>query len=431
MGKDHSARNNKGFSLVELIICVAILGVAIIPLYQSMTLSARTNAKAQSIQNATSLGESVMEEVKSTSVADLMIKYNGYESDSVTPKEIALGSNEATYFGADSPVSDTQKASMASTAQSAASSSNKLLSGDPGSPKKPFYVLYKQNAVSTQGQKFAVVATLRTSPYMQDENVTASDANSKKLPKIEEIDTLSQAVISTKEFTRYDKAALDYFIESVDDYNDYKLNFGEKKIVSKDIIIDKTDNATNDIIYVKCRVVYKDNNPLSEGGPQTYQRDLFAVTFSAPEGSDGSEPIASNIYLFYKKGNAESETITVTDTTGNATHKVFFVMQENSPGEALIIDGKGITVKYGGITLDQKSDLNTDGNMKSGNFELITNLEYKDASGHDAKGHIYNEEANIRIYDVAVHLFKQNDDGTIGEFVTSLESTKESNDTND
>ena len=61
-------RNNKGFSLVELIICVAILAVATVPLYQSMTLSARTNAKAQSKQNATSLAESVMEEIKASSM---------------------------------------------------------------------------------------------------------------------------------------------------------------------------------------------------------------------------------------------------------------------------------------------------------------------------------------------------------------------------
>ena len=205
-------RNNKGFSLVELIICVAILAVATVPLYQSMTLSARTNAKAQSKQNATSLAESVMEEIKVSSIEELKTKYNGTETDAVgkvIPKTVSLGLTDSGFFGASG--AETTATTRASTAKSKAGSSDRLLTGDPGASKQPFYVLYKHDAVSTQGEKFDVIATLRSSTYMGAENANASDANSKKLPKIEEIDSLNQAVITTKEFSKYDKAALDYF----------------------------------------------------------------------------------------------------------------------------------------------------------------------------------------------------------------------------
>ena len=55
--------NNKGFSLIELLICVAILGIAAVPLMQTFGNAAKTNGKAQKLQNATSLAESIMEEV--------------------------------------------------------------------------------------------------------------------------------------------------------------------------------------------------------------------------------------------------------------------------------------------------------------------------------------------------------------------------------
>ncbi|MCR5591429.1 MAG: type II secretion system GspH family protein [Lachnospiraceae bacterium] len=442
MKKCNIAEDNRGFSLVELIVCVAILAIAIIPLYQSMTLSARTNAKAQSMQNVTSLGELVMEEIKTSSIFDLQVKYNGTAvipgTSEVKPIVTSLTDKDAGFFETTPPPSTEAewialytaqigKAKAAADLESTTSgiTGTELLTGkvdDSDDPKKPFYVLYKKDAVSTQGEKFAVLATLRTSSYMNAKNDTASDANSLKLPEIDEIDALSQAVITSKEFSRYDEAARDYFRQNGDHYD------ASKNIKCKKISIEKTDNVSHDLISVKCRVIYYDYNPdphLSETG-STYSRDLFAGTFSAPD--DGSTTIASNIYLFYKKP-AEvlpgGELISITDSTSNATHKVYFVMQSDT---ALSIDGTGITVDYGGMTLDETTDLDVDGNMKNGDFEIITNLQHKDAENNTVKGHIYKEESGIRIYDVAVHLFKQNPDGTIGDYVTSVDSTKEAND---
>ena len=75
--KRNAKIHNAGFSLVELIIVVSILAIAAVPLMKSMGMAARTNAKAQSIQNATSLAESVMEEMKSTPIEDLKTRYAG------------------------------------------------------------------------------------------------------------------------------------------------------------------------------------------------------------------------------------------------------------------------------------------------------------------------------------------------------------------
>ena len=408
---DRKPSDNRGFSIVELIVCVAILAIAMIPLYQSMSLSSRTNAKAQSLQNATSLAESVMEEIKSSSIEDLKIKYNGVDAEGL-PIEVPLGTiSETDFFNA-------TVENRRVNGSSAAAASSKLLTGSAGTPPKPFFVLYKHNAVSTQGEEFDVLATMRSSTYMLDENPKASDANSKKLPKIEEIDTLSQAVISNKEFLKYDKAAEDFFKQNTYD--------ACKKIVSKEIFIDKTDNdpdGPNYLISVNCRVVYKDN---TEGTPHTYSRELFSGSFNAPEGWDKATPVVSNIYLFFKRSELgiPEETITVKDITQKAEHKVYFLFEPSVEGASHVIDGTGLSISIANgsgnlFTVIKNSELTGgEGNRASGDYELITNLDYKDA-GVDKKGHIYKQEAGIRIYDVNVALYKDE------KFVTSIESTKE------
>lgn len=434
-----SIQGNAGFSLVELIICVAILAIASIPLYQSMTLSARTNARAQSKQNATSLAESLMEEIKFLSIRDLKAKYNGLsetvdaETGEADPKEVPLSKSESAFFGATVPIPDTQRETMLSAARTAAGGGEALLTGTGavGAENAPFYVLYIPNAVSTQGEEFEAVATLRTSTYMKSgegkaKATDASDANIKKLPRIDEIDTLSQAAISSKELTKYDAAALDYFRQNSGKDGKYD---GTKSITSKEITITK-ENLSFDHVSVNCRVVYKDNSTDEEGHakPKTFSRELFAGTFGAStkveEGSTTVLPFASNIYIFYKR-TQPNETININDASTRGTHKVFLVMQEDASISGTVInirnslDEDDIPL----ITLDSVTDLDTDGNMKSGDYELITNLGHEDEEGnYVSDGHLYKEESGIRIYDIDVTLYKNE------KTVTTVESTKEAND---
>lgn len=62
---------NKGFSLVELLVCVAILAMISIPLLNSFLVAGRTNEKAKIIQRTTTLAQNIMETVKSQSLSEL------------------------------------------------------------------------------------------------------------------------------------------------------------------------------------------------------------------------------------------------------------------------------------------------------------------------------------------------------------------------
>ena len=59
---------NQGFSLVEVVIAIAILAIVALPLFSAFAQSAKTNAKARKIMNATNLAQNIVEEIKANGV---------------------------------------------------------------------------------------------------------------------------------------------------------------------------------------------------------------------------------------------------------------------------------------------------------------------------------------------------------------------------
>ena len=66
---------NKGFSLVELLVCVAILAIISIPLLNSFLVAGKTNEKAKKIQRTTTLAQNIMETVKSQNLSQLQLLF--------------------------------------------------------------------------------------------------------------------------------------------------------------------------------------------------------------------------------------------------------------------------------------------------------------------------------------------------------------------
>ncbi len=64
--------NHKGFTLVELIVGVAILGIIAAPLLSMFSTSARTNAKSAEIAEATQVGENVAEQLEAMDFAAVL-----------------------------------------------------------------------------------------------------------------------------------------------------------------------------------------------------------------------------------------------------------------------------------------------------------------------------------------------------------------------
>ncbi len=381
-----SGCHNAGFSLVELIIVVSILAIAAVPLMKSMGMSSKINAKAQSLQNATSLGEKIMEEMKGTPVANIKTKY-GKDFDASGKMVIPL------------------------TGQTA-----------------------------TQGETFDVTVTIDKAEYSgsavfdrsgsstaKKENVRS--ANTLMMPRIEEIDTQSQAVLTKKELNKYDTEALNYFNQKLAGYNPSATPPVIAHIKTKTIDIEKKNiTLPNDGVTVKATVTYTDES----GNP--YVRDLYTGTFVQQEDKDGNKKhFDSNIYIFYTVGMVDDnhdgvpekeirETINIKDSSDVTAfeeydeskpmdcHKVYFIRQVSSDltgPEKITFSGTTDVFKF------SDSDKLVSGRKEYGDIELFANL----TSTLSEEGHVYKEEARNSVYSITVELKKN------GNHITTLNST--------
>ena len=395
---DSKQKHNSGFSLVELIVVISILAIAAIPLMKSMSMASRTNATAQSIQNATSLAERVMEEVKSSDIEALVAANGGFSGGVCT------------------------------------------------------YVLPTPSPTPVAGENYIVTVTIDKNAYATEVppgSTSKSDrvkaANVLKLPKIEEIDTLSQAVLSSaKEFNRYDDAAQSYFNEKKADY-DPTVPSTAATISSKTIDIVKNDAlGAYTGVTVNATVTYEDSS-----GKQ-FVRELYTGSFV----QDPGKWIDSNIYIFYKKGSI-ADTINITDnsTYSNAdplntdpykymdSHKVYFIRQDPNDivGPTINFNGGANTFIYDNLTptpvpTSTPTPVPTypaptpieaqfvDGEARFGNIYFVTNLGNNPTS-LSSTGHVYKEKAKTRVYDVTVVLTKPASVDPSGREYARLHST--------
>jgi len=101
-------KQNKGFTLVEVLIAMTILGIIVVPLLHAFVTSANTNAKSKRIMDATGLAQNIMEELKTGSLEDLARQFNGAEGEKV----ITLGDDLTTYVEESQTYNGTERVSV-------------------------------------------------------------------------------------------------------------------------------------------------------------------------------------------------------------------------------------------------------------------------------------------------------------------------------
>lgn len=66
--------NNKGFSLIEIIVTIAVLALVVAPFLRSFFLSMNINSDARKLQNASMVSQDIMEQFKANSIEDMIEK---------------------------------------------------------------------------------------------------------------------------------------------------------------------------------------------------------------------------------------------------------------------------------------------------------------------------------------------------------------------
>ena len=368
--------NNNGFSLVELLVAVAILSVIVVPIMKSFTTSAITSAKAQSMQNATSLAEKQMEIVKTKTIKQL-IEDDGFIKDE------SNNSYKGKYKG----------------------------------------------VTATNGEKFDVYVDITSDKYSKESAADVSDINSIELPKLYDIQNSKPHAVISWEINEYDMSAVQTL--------SYKTTKTAAEICNKGKKI--TNINMSDEGSVTCTVEYCGADS-SEGSKDNLKYQVYTnVLGKAYEITDlNKDDGGPHLYILYTmsehingKENQyfKNEEIHITDNTKRPDsskkyrQNIYIVMQhdlkdmrDGNSNLKVYIDGTAICIKkddYPDKTklilpddiedepFANKWQLNTDEDSY-----LYTNFL---PASEDVDASIFYGEKKDRIYQVMVRLVKTGD----------------------
>lgn len=421
--------DNRGLSLIELLVAIVVLGIICIPLITTFINSARINRNAKRVHSASTLAQSLMEEYKATNISVLL-------------QDVSEGSVSASYY-----------ASLDSEQQ-------KIVSGN----QEAFipYVFYQTGIAATNGHVYDARITLNPMPYSSfDLSVSnSSNANTVQIPTLPQVDNAKSAVISsqiTAQDNKISGGVSNYAAEkkilalfggysSADLISEGILKNTPGKTAEenmKDTLVGISNKLEKKIILtvendpahvpagfaaVTCDVEYKYDyagSLISDSSVtvNAYQSYYSIDAPTPPDADDASEelPGRMTVYLFWTPSpyNTGNDEIVIRNNT-NCRIDVYLIKQDSAFGV-----NRKIYLADASSQTEFKPDSETshkDGRMCAHNINLISNL------GVDYSK-LYEQDAKLRCYEVKVEIFEGNGtdvyDLSSTAQVTTMTSTKE------
>ena len=408
--------DNSGLSIVEVLVAVAILAIVFVPLLKTFTQASTINARAQKLQNVTSLAEGVMEDVKGKSIQEL--------------HDLAVKRADVSFLPLDKDGTLTK---------------GKLNNVPP-------YTVTYENVTATQGITYDAVVTIATENYKNktkgaDDIGDVSDANIRELPQINKVDSNRNAVLSW-ELNKYDNKALENLAvenfapkNSVTDPDIATLKESYKDTAEKYINIEIKEDTDTSSTKVSCEVEYKTGKNASD---KSLKYLVYTGYFVEPL---ASEPAGPDIYLFYtlsenvKDGASniadpiKKENIKIEDKTTGKKHNVYFIVQDGI-NELSTINGSEVTINVSGSGYSETISYNKTSIIpdaitllagastpddESDDVYFFSNL--KDKNGNS--GELFTSKSKDRIYYVTVEIKEHGKPEVLGTYTSTMQTGAE------
>ena len=413
--------DNSGLSIVEVLVAVAILAIVFVPLLKTFTQASTINARAQKLQNVTSLAEGVMEDVKGKSIQEL--------------HDLAVERADVSFLPLDKD--------------------GTLKKGNLNNV--PPYTVTYENVTATQGITYDAVVTISTDNYKStvrsdarkanklshnDDIGDVSDANIRELPQINKVDSNRNAVLSW-ELNKYDNKALENLAaeNSVTGSDIATLKDSYKNTAEKYINIEINEDSETSSTKVSCEVEYKTGKNASD---KSLKYLVYTGYFVEPL---ASEPAGPDIYLFYtlsenvKDGASniadpiKKENIKIEDKTTGKKHNVYFIVQDGI-NELSTINGSEVTINVSGSGYSETISYNKTSIIpdaitllagastpddESDDVYFFSNL--KDKNGNS--GELFNSKSKDRIYYVTVEIKEHGKPEVLGTYTSTMQTGAE------
>jgi prepilin-type N-terminal cleavage/methylation domain-containing protein len=342
----HRENINRGFSLVEVLVSIAVVAIICVPLFSGFRVSAVLNSKANSTQKVTAYAQQELELIKSTAVENYIIPFKDSKTaDGVTYRYVNkdAGNDEQIY-------SEWNKINTEAAAQKNTFVNNYRGSLSEAEIDELFtpFICEKTN-IKIGNKTYKMYVKFKPAEYSQWDETTAANVNVAGYYDVAEADAMRYAVISD-EINLYDNSCVDLIQEKLkllgeESKSDADILGNLTKTVTVEIVSPSSDAGTSkEKMSVSCDVTYtfQDSSTPVELIYNVYN-GTYTVEPSSAEENTGEES-GGRVFLLakafqYKKKDGtlaaaevnQCKNVLIIKNTGNTD--VYFVLGKDSAAE--------------------------------------------------------------------------------------------------
>lgn len=268
-------KNNKGLTLIELIVAIAILAIIVLPLLTSFVQATKTNVKAKGKLHATELAQNIMEGMENVSLEELVYQFD-YPSSGFDLFDLQSASV--------AEVKEVSGSYVAGTSYSApAEGVTPVFS--PNADHKYYFMI---TGMKVNGSAKKYNAFVELDARTNEVGSVYKDINETPIANMESIDTTFDAISANTD-------TKDIIISTIQLQYGYSLLPSD---ISRTITIDISKDASTKATKVVSKYKYyikKYNLTFPETG-SLYESDYISTIYDNSEHVDDQ---LKNVYLFY------------------------------------------------------------------------------------------------------------------------------------
>lgn len=423
---------NEGFSLVEVLVCVAIISIISIPILQGMRTAATLNFKANKTQKATTYAQEEIEKIKALTVQQYTDKMS---AEGVARTDIVNGDLFPDVYNN----AESIKAAFSGTVD--AEKQKELFT--------PFY--FQKDDVTISGRTYTMRTIFEPAVYSQENAAgMASDINVSALVNVTDADASRYPVISD-EINSYEAASgsVSAVVRNLQNRLSAKgISMTADEIsrqIEKDVNIEiKTDDSGSATISVNCDVTYRcggeELNYRVYTGTYPYSPTKSEKNADSSISEECGEGSGGNVFIFARAFQPEGITPTTSEHCKN-TITITGGGTENMPVNVYLIRGYSLDgtktyktdynfdeITIFGINYFSSESYYKNGEINNGNAgSFYTNIKSNlwdrsgmiDADASELEKMIGKGNYEARCYKITVELLDED-----GEAAVRVESTK-------